>query len=281
MTSESATIFDQIPLVLIANDQEWTARAVESILVANGYRVQRVFTARETLEQARVIQPDILILDQQLPDFSGVEVCRRLRNDPAFGATLPVIITTAGPSGRDLRYAAYEAGAWDFFGQPLDAETILRKLSVYLAASREVKQMRRELLVDSPSGLYSRAGLTRRAGELLAEAERTDRVVSCVVWEIDAESPELGEMAGKLFRKGSRSGDTVGRLATNRFATLAPGTETTGAVCLADRLRHELATLTDGDVSLVRSQVLTFTQTDQFSLQGGDLLDQLDRLIAA
>src|SRR5262245_2013772 len=88
------------PLVLIANDQEWTARSVESILFANGYRVLRTYTATETLEVAGTALPDMVILDQQLPDFSGGEVCRRLREDPRFGASLPVFITTAGPSGR-------------------------------------------------------------------------------------------------------------------------------------------------------------------------------------
>src|ERR1019366_9632360 len=94
------------PLVLIANDQEWTGRAVESILVATGYRVVHALTATQALEVARRVSPDLAILDLQLPDFSGVEVCRQLRSDPQFGPSLPIIITTAGPSGRPQRATA-------------------------------------------------------------------------------------------------------------------------------------------------------------------------------
>src|SRR5512147_2736564 len=162
----------ECPLVLIANDQEWTARAIESILAAKGYRVLRTFTAGETLKLARVVDPDLVILDRQLPDFSGVEVCRQLRADERFGAALPIVVTTAGPSGRQQRLAANEAGALEFFGQPLDSEALLHKISVYLAGYREVKRLRQGALIDQVTGLYSRVGLSRRATEVLSEARR-------------------------------------------------------------------------------------------------------------
>ncbi|MGH7593037.1 MAG: response regulator, partial [Gemmatimonadales bacterium] len=107
---------DEPRLILIANDQEWTSRAVESILAANGYQVVRASTALQAMDLLETHQPDLLILDLQLPDYSGTELCRRLRADPRFGQFLPVIITTAGPSGREQRLAAYQAGAWEFYG---------------------------------------------------------------------------------------------------------------------------------------------------------------------
>jgi CheY-like chemotaxis protein len=51
------------PLVLIANDQEWSARSLESILGPNGYAVVRAYTGQQALERARTSQPDIIILD--------------------------------------------------------------------------------------------------------------------------------------------------------------------------------------------------------------------------
>ena len=128
-------------LILVANDHEWTARSVESILVASGYGVVRTFTGRETMDVASQRGPDVFILDHQLPDFSGLEVCRLLRQDPRFGASTPIIITTAGPSGRTQRLAAYEAGAWEFYGQPLDGEALLHKVRVFLESRREVSRL--------------------------------------------------------------------------------------------------------------------------------------------
>src|SRR5512143_3342513 len=99
------------PLVLIANDQEWSARSLESILAPNGYAVLRAYTGLQALERARTARPDLVILDAQMPDIHGIEVCRQLRQDPRFSATTPILITTAGPSGRAQRLDAYKAGA--------------------------------------------------------------------------------------------------------------------------------------------------------------------------
>ncbi len=120
------------PLVLIANDQEWSARSLESILGPSGYSVVRAYTGQQALERARTAQPDLIILDAQMPDIHGFEVCRMLRSDPRFSATTPIVITTSGPSGRTQRLEAYRAGAWEFLGQPLDGEALLLKLTTFL-----------------------------------------------------------------------------------------------------------------------------------------------------
>jgi two-component system cell cycle response regulator len=160
------------PLVLIANDQEWSARSLESILAPNGYAVLRAYTGIQALERARTARPDLVILDAQMPDVHGVDVCRELRSDPRFSATTPIIITTAGPSGRTQRLEAYRAGAWEFLGQPLDGEALLLKLETFLKSKLEVDRIRDENLLDHPSGLYNMRGLSRRAREIGSEAVR-------------------------------------------------------------------------------------------------------------
>ena len=57
--------------------------------------------ARQALHRARTAQPDLVILDAQMPDMHGTEVCRdAARGSPRFSPAVPIIITTAGPSGR-------------------------------------------------------------------------------------------------------------------------------------------------------------------------------------
>jgi CheY-like chemotaxis protein len=141
------------PLVLVANDQEWSARSLESILAPEGYSVLRAFTGRQALERAGTAHPDIAIIDLQLPDIDGLEVCRVLREDPRFSDTTPVIITTAGPSGRAQRLDAYRAGAWEFLGQPLDGEALLLKMKTYLRSRIAVEIERDRSTVDAATGL--------------------------------------------------------------------------------------------------------------------------------
>src|SRR3954465_9276704 len=99
------------PLVLIANDQEWSARSLESILGPAGYSVVRAYTGQQALERARTAQPDLIILDAQRADVHGLGVCPMLRADPRLSGTTPVVITASGPSGRTQRLEAYGAGA--------------------------------------------------------------------------------------------------------------------------------------------------------------------------
>jgi diguanylate cyclase (GGDEF)-like protein len=235
------------PLVLIANDQEWSARSIESILGPNGYSVVRAYTGQQALERARSAQPDIIILDAQMPDMHGFEVCRALRSDSRLSVTTPIVITTSGPSGRTQRLEAYRAGAWEFLGQPLDGEALLLKLSTFLQSKQQVDVLREENLLDSGTGLYNMRGLARRAREIGADAVRRREALACVVFAPDAddasdeESPSeeqlrLSDQLGTVFRQVGRGSDAIGRLGPTEFAVIAPATGADGAVRLVNRL---------------------------------------------
>jgi PleD family two-component response regulator len=236
------------PLVLIANDQEWSARSLESILGPNGYAVVRAYTGQQALERARMAQPDLIILDAQMPDMHGFEVCRTLRSDPRFSATTPIVITTSGPSGRTQRLEAYQAGAWEFLGQPLDGESLLLKLATFLRSKRAVDSLREESLLDPGTGLYNMRGLARRAKEIGSEAFRRRDPLACVVFSPEAEPAAAGaetedeeeqrmtDQVGLLFRQAGRASDAIGRLGQSEFAVIAPATGPEAALRLVRRL---------------------------------------------
>lgn len=264
-------------LVLVANDHEWTARSVETILLAAGYDVVRTFTGRETLDAAARRLPHVFILDHQLPDISGLEVCRQLRADPRFGASAPIVITTAGPSGRTQRMAAHEAGAWEFYGQPLDGEALLHKVRVYIDARREVLRVAHEGLIDQSSGLYNRLGLVRRASELVSEARRKGNGVSCVAVAAGGDSAVNGLSARMIeaIRLSSRSADARGRLSPTAFAVVVNGDEAVGSQ-VAERLRSALGS--DDELRIV---VTASDASSLLTLEGDSLVDRAAMELAA
>jgi CheY-like chemotaxis protein len=88
------------PLVLLANDQEWSARSLESVLGPHGYASVRAFTGRQAIELARRVHPDVVIIDSGMPDITGIEICQRLREDPEFPRSTPIVVMTSGPASR-------------------------------------------------------------------------------------------------------------------------------------------------------------------------------------
>ena len=244
--------------ILIANDQEWAARSVESILVAEGYEVQRAYTGRQALQRALELPPDLIILDNQMPDLSGAEVCRQLRLDPRIGHATPILLSTAGPAGRQQRIEAYRAGAWEFYGQPLDPELLLLKIRNYLEVKIAAARLLEETLLDDLTGLYNARGMLRRTEEVLADARRHQREVSCITVVLDdhprvtamEEAGDLARRMGDIVKGSVRAADVVGRIGPLRFAIVSAGGAREGAQRLADRLVIALHALRNGHGAL-------------------------------
>jgi CheY-like chemotaxis protein len=91
------------PLILIIDDSQTIRKLVECHLSQAGYRVAMAADAAHGLELARTLQPQLLILDHQLPGTTGAEVCRKLLEDEAT-AKIPVVISSAM---RNRAYAQY------------------------------------------------------------------------------------------------------------------------------------------------------------------------------
>jgi diguanylate cyclase (GGDEF)-like protein len=239
------------PLVLIANDQEWSARSLESILGPQGYAVVRAHTGRQALELVRRTHPDVVIIDVGLPDIGGIELCRMVRDDPRIALSTPIILTTAGPASRADRLEAYKAGAWEFSSEPLDSDALLLKLDNFVKSKRELERVRDDSLLDVTTGLYNVRGLTRRAQELGAEATRRHAALACVAVAASPEGGEGDEAAGEagarfaehlgdVFRRTTRISDVVGHLGRSEFAIIAPATEARGAIRLVERIQETM-----------------------------------------
>ena len=242
------------PLVLLASDQEWSTRSLESVLGPHGFASVRAYTGRQALELIRRTHPDVVIIDAGMPDIAGVDLCQQLRNDPDFPSSTPVIMTTAGPASRSQRLDAYRVGVWEYLSLPVDAEALILKLTAFVRAKREIDRSREESLLDDATGLYNVRGLARRARELGADASRRHAALACVaitasngiVAGTEELDPRVAEDIGELCRRTARSSDAIGRLGRSDFAILAPATDAAGAVRLAERLRESAAHFSSG-----------------------------------
>ena len=112
--------------VLIADDSLSARNLLEAILKPEGFRFLFAETGEKTLEIALREKPDLLLLDVILPDLSGFEVCRKIRENP-YLAPMPILMIT-GLKDRDSRIEGYSAGADAFISKPLDPLEVLARV---------------------------------------------------------------------------------------------------------------------------------------------------------
>jgi len=239
-----------LPLVLLGGNGQEATRWLRSLLEGGGYAVLQERSAQHVLERARSTEPDLIIVDAELPDMPGADVCRTLRTDPRVSSSTPILLAVREPASRAQRLAALRAGAWECITPPHDADEILLKLGAYVRAKLDADRARAEGLLDSVTGLYNRQGLARRARELGSQAFREHAPLACVVLAVDLEPQELAHgqpgsgMVGRCvqaLKTAARLSDVIGRLSPTEFAVLAPGTDAAGARRLAERLANSVS----------------------------------------
>lgn len=109
--------------VLIAEDEPHIVEALSYVLDREGYRVEAVGDGMQALEQLISAPPDMAILDVMLPNLSGLDILRRLRDHSRL-AGLPVLMLTAKVQKRD-REEAEQAGATEFMTKPFDNSEVV------------------------------------------------------------------------------------------------------------------------------------------------------------
>src|SRR5438045_3119495 len=117
--------------ILIVEDEPAIAEAVEYALKAEGFDVETVDDGNAALEQARAKAYDLLVLDLMLPGLSGVEVCRRLRDD----SPVPILMLTA-KDGEVDRVLGLEVGADDYVTKPFSVAELLARVRAILRRRR-------------------------------------------------------------------------------------------------------------------------------------------------
>ena len=114
--------------ILVVDDEESLADMLATALRFAGYEVSSEPTGLDALQAIKETPPDLVILDVNLPDIDGFEVCRRIRND---GFRAPVIFLTARDSTDDLR-TGFGGGGDDYLTKPFSLEELTLRIEAIL-----------------------------------------------------------------------------------------------------------------------------------------------------
>ena len=109
--------------VLVVDDRPDARSSIGHPLATAGFDVRETATGREALRLAR-LQVDAIVLDLALPDMTGYDVLRKLKDDPATH-NIPVIMKTAVYLDDGHREIALAAGAEEYFAEPFDTQALV------------------------------------------------------------------------------------------------------------------------------------------------------------
>ena len=119
--------FSRAPRVLVVEDDEDIAQALQRSLRMEGYEVRIALDGASGLEQSHTFVPDLVILDLGLPKVDGIDVARGLREQD----DVPILILTARDA-LESRVEGLDAGADDYLVKPFERQELLARMRALL-----------------------------------------------------------------------------------------------------------------------------------------------------
>jgi diguanylate cyclase (GGDEF)-like protein len=132
--------------ILVVDDRIENLELLSSILTKAGYEVRRAINGSSALMGVKSASPDMILLDINMPDMNGYEVCRKLKQDPEH-KEIPVIFISALDDGLD-KVKAFSAGGIDYISKPFEMMEVLSRVESHLqirAARLKLKDLNAEL----------------------------------------------------------------------------------------------------------------------------------------
>ena len=163
--------------ILVVEDDPDLCRSACRILAQAGYATTSAGTGAEALTALRAHPPHLVLLDRQLPDIDGLEICRRIKEDPASADILVVLISGHYVQGA-AQISGLETGADGYIARPIENRELLARVVAFARLARanlrlaEEIDRRRQLETGLEERVQVRTGELTSANRKLAEARR-------------------------------------------------------------------------------------------------------------
>ncbi|WP_212631690.1 response regulator [Pseudomonas sp. KB-10] len=124
----------QSPLILVIDDMPEALQALLQQIRAQGWRLSLASEARQGLQRALALRPDLIVLDVRMPQMDGFTLCRLLREAPATRDTPIIFLTSAG--SLEERLEGLEMGGVDYVLKPFETAEVMARIRIHLQLSR-------------------------------------------------------------------------------------------------------------------------------------------------
>lgn len=235
-------------LLLVDDDVESLA-IVRARLADDQIEVSCATGGRAGLEAAKSQHPDLILLDLDMPDMSGFEVCRMLKADPEL-CMIPVLFLSGSGTPAD-KVRGLDLGAVDYITKPFDHFELRARVRAAIRTKELQDLLVEHARIDPLTGLPNRRALLDRLQMEWARVQRYGGKLSFIMVDIDhfkrvndtyghsVGDRVLQEVAGALAGQ-CRDNDFPARYGGEEFAVVVPNEGVAGASHLAERCRREI-----------------------------------------
>lgn len=260
--------------ILIVDDNPVNLDLLSGMLLDRGFRVRVATNGRRALSAAKSAIPDLVMLDINMPEMDGYEVCRQMKED-ALTRNVPVIFISALDNALD-KVKAFSTGGADYVTKPFQFEEVLARIEIQLKISRLQKEMERKntemelsnlqleranrmlralSYLDGLTGIANRRHFEESLDQEWRRAIRTGAPLSLLMVDIDrfkalndAYGHQYGDdclrqVASTFADTLKRAGDLASRYGGEEFAVVLPATELDGAAAIGEIIRSRVEEL--------------------------------------
>lgn len=238
--------------VLIVDDSEDIHHLVSARLSSERVNMLHAYNAAGGLEMIRQHQPDLVLLDLDMPGTDGMTLCQSIKEQHEL-ANIPVIFLT-GTLDVETKVQAFELGAMDYVTKPFDAVELRARVRSALRLKRYHDLLTTKAQIDALTGLWNRGYFDNQLAIELSVLERKGVPVSVAMVDVDhfkAVNDTHGHLFGDMALQAiagqlsqvCRDSDVVCRYGGEEFTVILRDTAHRGAILVAERMREAIAGL--------------------------------------
>lgn len=235
--------------VLIVEDRREMAEHYAEVLRIAGMEVWVVTEPSLLLDALATFKPELVLMDLYMPECSGIEAARVIRQDASYLAIPIVYLSTE--SARQHQLAALQIGADDFLEKPITDAYLVSAVTLRVTRFRSLASMIRQ---DSMTGLLNHISFKLQLEAEFARSQRAASPLTFAMIDIDhfkQVNDHYGHLIGdqviksmaKLLRKRLRRSDMIGRYGGEEFAVVMPDTSLDTGCAVLDQLREQFSSI--------------------------------------
>ena len=233
-------------VTILVVDDEMPIRHLMSLLLKGFGTIEMAGSGKEALEKVNTLNPDLIILDVQMPEMNGYEVCQTIKGNDKT-SSIPIVFLTANSSNEDEE-CGLEIGATDFIRKPISPRIVSARVSNILNLQQATRKLELVASTDPLTGAFNRRHLDLVGINELSRSKRYKSTFTILMLDID-HFKEVNDNYGHdigdealietvaVIKKNIRGEDLLFRLGGEEFAVMLPETPKLAAFDTAERIR--------------------------------------------